>query len=421
MTKIATMLLCASSLLAACDGPKTTPRAPTPQRPVVEMPPVAEVTSLATSSNQLAFSLWGRARAQAGNLALSPASISTALGMTWGGAKGQTADEMRATLHLDGTPDSVMTRWGRLAGALQNPARPLQLRIANRLFGERTFRFEQPFLEQTKAAYGAPLEAVDFRTAPDASRAAINRWVEGETERRIKDLLPPNTITEDTRMVLVNAIYFLADWASPFLKEATSPQPFRRSASDARPVPTMRQLASFRLAKADGLSLLELPYKGDEVAMYIALPDQVDGLAALEQSLDAAQLTALTSKLAPQRVDVSLPKFQIDPPAPLALSPHLRALGMQQAFDPAKADFTGIGTPPEPGRRLFISEVFHKTFIRTDEKGTEAAAATAVVMADGAGAPEPAIELKADHPFLFFIIDKPSGLVLFMGRVADPS
>jgi hypothetical protein len=195
MTKIVTMLLCACSLLAACDGSATS-RAPSPKRPVIEMPPAAEVTSLSTSSNQLAFTLWGRARAQPGNLALSPISISTALAMTWGGAKGQTADEMRATLHLDGTPDTVMARWGRLAGALQNPARPLQLRIANRLSGERSFRFEQPFLDRTKAAYGAPLEAVDFRAAPDASRTAINRWVEGETERRIKDLLPPGTITE---------------------------------------------------------------------------------------------------------------------------------------------------------------------------------------------------------------------------------
>jgi serpin B len=414
MTKTLMVLLSACSLLA-CDRRSAVKPEP---RPVVELPPPAELTPLAMSSNQLGFALWGRLQKTPGNLALSPASISTALAMTWGGARGKTADEMREVLHLDGTPETVMMRWGRLAGGLQNPARPLRLRIANRLFGEQTFRFEQAFLDQTKAAYGAPLESVDFRGAPEAARTKINRWVERETESRIKGLLPSGSLMADTRMVLVNAIYFLAEWASPFQNEETWPQPFHVGGTKPKRVPMMHQLAYFRHAKADGL---ELPYKGNDVAMYVALPDAADGLPAIEQALDADRLAALASALAKAHVNVSLPKFTIDPKEPLAVADHLKALGMAEAFDQTKADFTGIGVPPDPRHRLYISAVFHKAFVKTDEKGTEAAAATAVLMGEsGAAAPEPAIEFKADHPFLFFIVEKPSGLVLFMGRVVDP-
>jgi serpin B len=330
---------------------------------------------------------------------------------------------MKKTLHFPGDPGAVMEMWGRLSTALQNPKRPMTLRIANRLFGEKTFKFEQPFLDKTRDAYGAPLEPTDFQTAPDASRDTINKWVEVQTEKRIKDLLPPKSITADTRMVLVNAIYFLADWMSQFEKEATWDRPFHVTATDERRVPTMNQAGRFRLAKADGVKVLELPYKGGDAAMLVILPDAVDGLAAVEQSLDAAKLGAWREALAPvDEVIVALPKFTIDPAEPIELVPALKALGMSLAFDPQTADFTGIGIPPDPSRRLFIGAVFHKAFVKVDEKGTEAAAATAVVMPEGAGAAPgpPPVQFIADHPFLFAIVDQSSGLILFLGRVVEP-
>jgi len=280
---------------------------------------------------------------------------------------------------------------------------------------------EQPYLDKTKAAYGAPLEPVDFVHAAEAGRTHINKWVADQTNQRITNLLPPPAITEQTRMVLVNALYFLADWAQPFEPRLTNPAPFLKAAGSKADVPTMHTMSTFRFAKTDGVSVLELPYQGGDVAMLLVLPDQVDGVTGLENSLEAAKLTAWQAALQSQQVAVALPRFTIDPPDPVELSATLKALGMQSAFDSNRADFTAMAAPRNPEDRLFISAVFHKAFVKVDEKGTEAAAASAVVMAPAGAPPRPAVEFKADHPFLFFIVDKPSGLILFAGRVADPS
>ena len=381
-------------------------------------PPSAK--SLATASNTFGFDLWARLRAAPGNLTISPASISTALAMTWGGAKGETATEMKQAMRSEVDADAAMLGWGQLSGTLQDKSRKLTLRIANRLFGEQSYKFEAAYLDKTKAAYGAPLEPIDFKQAPEPSRAHINKWVADQTEQRIKDLLPPRSIVPDTRLVLVNAIYFLADWADQFEKRQTSEQPFQLAPGRTQPAMLMRRRGTYRLAKADGAAILELPYAGGDAAMLVALPDKVDGLDALEKSLDAARLASWTQALADQELLVWLPRFLIDPPEALELGKPLRALGMARAFDPERADFTAIANPPRPADRLYIGAVFHKAFVKVDEKGTEAAAATAVAMPRGGGAPRPVPEFKADHPFLFFIIDKPTGLVLFMGRVAEP-
>jgi serpin B len=411
----------------ACDRrPKAAePPAPTPTQAPTPMPApapssAAVVAPLAAASNQLGLDLWSRVRKAPGNLALSPASISLALAMTWGGARGETAAEMQRVMRLDVDAEAAMAGWGQLAASLQGPARTLELRIANRLFGEQSYRFEAAYLDRTKAAFGAPLEPLDFKRAPEPARAHINRWVADRTAQRIKDLLPPRSIVPDTRLVLVNAIYFLADWEAPFEPQATTVQPFTIAPGKTVPAKLMRRRGSYRLAKAGGAAVLELPYRGGDAAMLVVLPDRVDGLAALEASLDAGKLAAWTAALADEQVDLWLPRFQIDPPAAMALKAPLEALGMARAFDRRRADFTGIASPPSPEDRLFIGAVFHKAFVKVDEEGTEAAAATAVVMPRKAGMPPPAIELKVDHPFLFFIVDRASGLVLFMGRVAEP-
>jgi serpin B len=310
---------------------------------------------------------------------------------------------------------------GRLSAALTDPKRPVIFRIANRLFGEQSYRFEQAYLDATKAAYGAPLEPLDFKRAPDQARERINGWVEQQTERRIRDLVPAGSIDGMTRLVLVNAIYFLGDWLAPFKKEATQPAAFSTSRTDRKSVPTMHQTETLRFVEKDGVKVLELPYRGRDMAMLVILPDQVDGLEAVERSLTEPRLQELVAALVPQRVAVALPKFEVNPAQSLSLADTLRTLGMAHAFDPRQADFTGMAPASGPDDRLYLGKVFHKAFVRVDEKGTEAAAATAATMQVMARSSEQLKVFRADHPFLFCIRDTASGLILFLGRVTDPS
>ena len=223
--------------------------------------------------------------------------------------------------------------------------------------------------------------------------------------------------------MVTNAIYFLGNWAVPFKKEATSPAPFFTTATDKRDVPTMHQTGEPHFAATDGVKLADLPYEGGSLALTIVVPDAVDGVGALEARLTPEALIRWLGAAAATRVILSLPSLTIAPATSLSLGDALSAMGMPLAFDRTAADFSGIARPPRPEDRLFISKVFHKAFVKVDEKGTEAAAATGVVMATPkiARVPQPAVELKADHPFLYLLRDLRSGLVLFMGRVADPT
>ncbi len=396
-----------------------------PVRPTVSVAPSAagELESLAASSNALAFDLYARARTTAGNLALSPISISSALTMTWAGARGETATQMQRVLHAQGEAGQAMDVAGKLLASFGAADSKVTLRVANRLFGEKTYAFRQAYLDHTAAAFGAPLEGLDFKGAAEPSRAHINAWVAKQTQDRIKDLLPAGSLDAQTRLVLTNAIYFLGDWMSPFEKDATGPAPFHATASATSNVPTMNQVEQFRFAATDSVKVLEMPYQGGEVAMTFVLPDAPTGLEAVEKRLSPATLDGWLGALQRERVVVALPKFEIDPAESLSLGDMLQALGMPIAFDRNKADFTGIADPPSPADRLFISKVFHKAFVKLDEKGTEAAAATAVVMARAGAAPpsKPPAVFKADHPFLFLLRHVPSGAILFMGRVSDPS
>lgn len=390
------------------------------QGPPVPMPPAAETMALAAGSNAFAVDLWTRVGKNPGNLAFSPASISLAVAMAWGGAKGETAAQMKRTMHFAGEPDANAAAWGKLSRALSSPGRPRELRIANRLFGESSYRFEQPYLDKTASAFGAPLEPLDFKKGFEPSRVHINAWVEEQTKNRITGLLPPGALDTLTRLVLVNAIYFLAEWLDPFEGRSTSDEPFIVNAASKPSVSMMHRTASYSYGQVDGVKVLALPYLGNDVAMFAVLPDKQDGLAAVESSLNAAKIAEWTKSRPSSLVEVTFPRFELSPPA-LSLGDDLAALGMPLAFVKRRADFTGIANPADEDERLSISKVFHKAFVKVNEKGTEAAAATAIVMAAGAGMPPKAIEFRADHPFLFFIVDKSSGLVLFMGRVADPS
>jgi serpin B len=298
----------------------------------------------------------------------------------------------------------------------------VEIRVANRIFPDRSVEVDARFQSVTRRGFGAPLEQLDFRGAHEAARKHINDWVEQQTKSRIVDLLPPRSIDGETRMVLANAIYLAAPWADPFLESATAPAAFFVDGKTQAQVPTMRRTSFLPHAKLDGLAIVELPLRGGRFAFDVILPDARDGLPAAERILSTATWKRWIDALAPKRVSLALPKFRVEPGQPLTLKESLEKMGMHLAFDRAKADFTGIANPPSPADRLVIGEVFHKAFVDVNEAGVEAAAATAVVMPRAGSAPpkdEP-IAFTVDHPFLFVIRDVKTNMVVFLGRVTDP-
>ncbi len=373
------------------------------------------------ASNAFAFDLHRQLASKPGNLAYSPASISIALAMTFGGARGDTAAEMSKVMHFPAAK-ALHGGWATAVKRWQTPNDDYALATANRLFGEKTYAFEKAFLDATGASYGAPLDPRDFKNAPAAQRSFINGWVEKQTRKRIVDLIPAPAIDSETRLVLVNALYLKAEWQTQFQETATGDGDFFVDASKSIKAPMMNKTSAYRYAATDGAQLIEMPYKGGDLSMVVLLPDARDGLAALEKKLDATTLASWMGKMKHERVWLTLPKFEIDPTEAIDLADTLKAMGMTQAFDRANADFTGIANPPSPADRLFIGHVFHKAFVAVDEAGTEAAAATAVVMPRaGSAAPADPTRFQADHPFMFFIRDVKNDAILFVGRVSDPT
>jgi serpin B len=372
---------------------------------------------VASDGNAFAFDLYGRLRsAQPGNLFFSPQSISTALAMTYAGARSATATEMARTLHFSLPQEQLPAAYARLLAALNGPGgeRHYQLSIANRLWGQRGTAFLEPFLTVTRKDYGAELGLADFAKDAEAARAEINAWVRKQTADKINDLIPHGVLGPDTRLVLANAIYFRGTWARQFNKSATQDQPFHVSPDRTVVVPLMfGKLRVGYAGHADGaLKVVELPYEGDDLSMLVLLPDAADGLATLEARLTAETLRGWTGDLARREVLVYLPRFSVE--SRFALAPTLGAMGMPLAFSD-REDFSGMD-----GRRdLFVSAVVHKARVEVDEKGTEAAAATGAVMGLTAVREEPPV-FRADHPFVFVIRYNPTGAILFLGRVVDP-
>ncbi len=370
---------------------------------------------IARASNTFGFELWRRCAA--GNFVMSPTSIATTLAMVWTGARGKTAKQMEKALHLDDDADTVARQWGELADELRR-SRGITVAIANRLFGHSGYAFEAEFQQRLATAFGAPMETLDFVGAAPAARERINGWVAEQTQGKIQHLLSPSAITELTRLVLVNAVYFLGKWQAPFTTDRTSDQPFWISATESVPVPTMHQTAELRVGEIDRGHVIELPYALGGVAMYVAIPEQRDGLARLERDLDAKSFAKATQRLAEQRVALALPRFTCAPDT-TRLNDLLVDLGIELAFDPARADFTGMAKRADRAQELVLSGVYHQAFVKTDEEGTVAAAATAATMALRGRPPSPRA-FVVDRPFLFFIADVASGLILFMGRIVDP-
>lgn len=409
---------CASS--SADQTMTTAPVVDSPQTPPATDPPTSPASpqDIAKGSNAFAMDLHAQLRSRDGNFAYSPASISVALAMTYAGAKGETAAQMRDAMHFGDDADALHAAYGSQLAAWNEPGRTAyELAVVNRLFGEKTATFEQPFLALTDTTYHAPLEPVDFLGAADASRVRINDWVAKQTKDRIKDLLPSGSLDSDTRLVLTNAVYFKGTWKYEFSKKATADAKFHNLAGADVTVPMMNLAADLKHASVDGVQVLELPYAGDQLAMDIFLPTDRDGLAALEQKMSGDNVDKWLGALSSREVEVAMPRFKIDPPKAVALKSTLTSMGMSLPFTKA-ADFSAMS----PEKPLYIDDVFHKAFVEVNEKGTEAAAATAVVMRTESASVGPGpVSFRADHPFVFAIRDLQSGSLLFVGRVADPS
>jgi len=297
---------------------------------------------------------------------------------------------------------------------------PVVLDTANRLFGQDGFPFRKSFLELTKNRYAAPFQPTDFAANPERAAAKINSWVEAQTHRRIRDLIAPDALTRLTRLVLVNAIYLNAKWSTPFDGKLTQPQPFKLGDGTAVSVDTMHSQQHIGYKRQKSFAAVSIGYAFYDLQLLVLLPDRPDGLPRLERSLTPAMLAGF-AKLPPALGNLSIPKLRMEPPT-LSLAKNLQSLGMTHAFDipPRSANFDGIA-PADGPNALYISDVLHKAFIAVDEKGTEAAAATAVIM-ELRGVPrvEKPIEVRIDRPFLLAVQHVPTGACLFLGRVNDP-
>ena len=382
----------------------------------------ADQAALVAGGTDFAMRLHQALADQEGNLVYSPLSISTALAMLYAGAHGQTETQMAAALGYTLPQERLhpAMNWLDLALASRAAAvpdehdgHPFELKVVNRIWGQTGFAFLPAFLDTLAVSYAAGLRLFDFTTQAEPARQAINDWVAEATHERVKNLLPQGSVTPDTRLVLTNAVYFLASWKKPFAEASTQPAPFGLLDGTSVTVPMMHKLdEECAYAAGDGYVLAELPYVGDQVAMTLLVPD-TGRFDEIEGSLTGERLATLLGSLHSSGLDISLPRFQFE--LAIDLAGTLQSLGMTDAFDVGAADFSGIdGT-----RSLAVSAARHKAFIKVDEQGTEAAAATAVVV----GPPSvPTFEtVNVDRPFLFFLRDRSTGAILFVGRVVNPA
>lgn len=388
-----------------------------------------EAKKLAQSQNAFATDLYAQLRGQSGNLFFSPQSIATALSMTFIGAKRDTSTAMAKVLHLQylrsGNQNTALTlqslvqeAYAKQSKLLNEPLRDgLELHIANGLWVKANYPLNPGFIKAIEESFKGSLESVDFSNEPVA-RKKINAWVSDQTKDKIRNLIGPNALTPDTRLVLTNAIYFKAAWETQFNREATTKEEFHVSLSRDVDAEMMKQTHFFGLAELEGFKLLVMPYRGGEASMLVLLPDKVDGLTDLERSLSAEKLASWLEKTKSVRVALSLPKFKNT--SAFNLNNPLTALSMKKAFSAGEADFTGIANVP--GEPLYIGLVIHKAFVDVNEEGTEAAAATSVNIRAGAvmRLAEP-IPFVADHPFIYIIRSNRTGDILFIGRLADPT
>ena len=364
-------------------------------------------------NSKFALELYRKLCAMEGNLFFSPYSISSALAMTYAGARGETQTQMAQALHFLLDQKHLHPAFAQLETKLEQVGKKGNVKLvsANTLWPSEEYEFLEEFLALVKKFYGALISPINYDDE-EAARHMINAWVEEKTQNKIKDLISPGVLDSLTRLVLVNAIYFKGEWATRFDPELSSQEPFLVAPGSQVQVPMMKLKHEFNYAESDGLQVLELPYAGEDLAMILLLPREVTDLAGLEGSLVTENLDKWTKNLEKAEVDVSLPRFELA--FPFRLDESLKSMGMLDAFS-TQADFSGM----DGSRELYIGAVLHKAFVAVNEQGTEAAAATALTMQTKALS-FPAAFFRADHPFLFLIRAKSTGSILFIGRVANP-
>jgi serpin B len=381
----------------------------------------ADLTTLVEGNAEFAFDLYQVLRDNKGNLFYSPYSISLALAMTYAGARGNTDEEMADALNFLLPQNQLHPAFNALdqelasrgEGAEGKDDEGFRLHIVNAIWGQKGYDFLQEYLDLLAENYGSGLRILDFMKAPEQSRLNINDWVSEQTEERIGDLIPQGAMNQLTRFVLTNAIYFNAAWQYPFDEEVTFEGDFFLLNGDRITVPMMRQTESFGYMEGEGYQAVELPYDGQELSMVILVPEQ-GKFTSFEQSLNQQVLGNIVQHIGFRRVDLSMPKFEYE--SSFGLKQALTTLGMKDAFIPEAADFSDMD-----GRRdLFMQDVLHKAFVAVDEAGTEAAAATAVIVGTTSVPPEPT-EVKIDRPFIYLIRDIETGTILFVGRTLNPN
>lgn len=377
----------------------------------------ADLEALVGGNTAFALDLYQRLRAEPGNLFYSPHSISSALAMTWAGARAQTETDMAKALHFTLPQDKLhpaaneldLALASRGEGAQGADGKGFRLNVANALWGQVGYPFQAPFLDVLAQNYGAGMHVVDYEKNPDQALDLINGWVAKKTEDRIKDILSPDAIDPNTRLVLTNAVYFNAAWATPFKVEDTQNGTFVKQGGGTVDVPMMHASLQVPYGAGADYAAVELPYDGDELSMVLVLPNDLD---AFEASLDASRLGEVLGSLGPHMVDTKMPRFKFE--SKFSAVEPLKDMGMGVAFSD-NANFSGINGIGG----LKITDVIHQSFVSVNEAGTEAAAATAVIVGD-TSLPELAT-ITLDKPFLFFIRDIETKAVLFVGRVSDPS
>jgi serpin B len=377
-----------------------------------------DIDSLTAGNSAFAFNLYNKLKGDSNsskNLFFSPYSLSTALAMTYGGARGETQKQMATVLHFTLPNQNLYSAFGSLQKQLiqEDKSRGYQFLVANALWCQKGEPFLKEFLDLTQNYYGAGLKQLDFVKETEKSRQIINSWVEEKTKDKIKDIIPPDGVSINTVLVLTNAIYFKGEWKTNFEKSETKNADFAISVNHKVKVSMMHLKEKFKFYEDEKLQVLELPYKGNEISMLVFLPNDINNLKEIENTLSVKNINVLLSKLQLIKIDVYFPKYKMTW-GTFSLKNTLIDLGMTDAFDGEKADFSGINGKGD----LWISDVFHKAFIEVNEEGTEAAAATSVVLIKQSD--ELPTVFRADHPFIFIIKDNRSGSILFMGRVINP-
>jgi serpin B len=387
------------------------------------LPKSEAVESPAVDLNAFALALYETIRARSGNLFFSTFSLRIALAMSYAGARGETAAQMREALCVSIPEEDFLSACAEMMHSLGSAeSEESELAVANSLWSQTGAPLESAYLDRIARHFGGGVNAVDFRGAREAARVLINRWVEERTRDKILEIIPPDVLSADTRLALVNAIYFKATWAVPFDKALTRHQPFFLEDGGVVQTPLMIQSTKMGYLKGPDFQAVTLAYRGG-LSMIVLLPDQKKGLRDLEARLSAALIRDCLHREDTCRVALILPRFKISW-GTVDLCKNLKQLGMRLAFEINRADFSGInGLAPPHEESLYVSAVLHKAFVEVNEQGTEAAAASVVSTMLGAPNfnPPPLPVVRADHPFLFAICDRRSGAVIFMGRVVDPT